>query len=330
VSVQDDQAAAESWDAAGTGNKVGAALEVVPVLGPFLHAASVALAAIIGAISGSLRDTFHPDAGTAEAWLVIARIFPAIMLLNIDRAQDPVAAANLARYFRLVSGEIKPGQHGANGALNNPHISTACDNPYQCAVDPLEPLTDPAVMARVQTAYHAWLAQMGGSVPDPQHMTPAQRVTLRKLPLAVPAFHRTQQDATALLGLIRKNLPAFTSLSGWSEFSGNLPQLREEVRAMRALAGETHKDPALDHLFGGDVTPRPDELPRKAPPLRPAAPSPNVAAAPAAAPVSDAPGPTSAAWWTRRRVGLAVAGVCVFGIAAIVAASSSSPRGGQK
>ena len=242
--------------AAGIAGAIGSAIPI-----PGIGAAIAALAALTAAIVGALKDTFHPNAGVAEAWLWLFRAMPELTMMNVDNANDPIAGANLVRYFRIVSGEIPKGVKGNNGNLNNPNISTSCDNPYQCNVDKDEPLTDPAVLKKIRDAYLAWIPTMGpganpGTIFDNwKPLNPQQEAAMRTLPKKIPSPYYTKKKAKAILHVFRHVPKAFHAISGWSEFSANRPQLREHVRYLRDLAGESGEDKTLNDIFGGDVTP---------------------------------------------------------------------------
>lgn len=249
--------------AAGIAGAIGSAIPI-----PGIGAIIAALAALIAGLVGGLKDTFHPSPGIAAAWLTIFRFAPQMAMLNIDRAVNPIEGANLSRYFMIVSGSVKKGQRGNAGrdvALNNPNISTSCDNPYQCRVDPLEPLTDADRLQKVGSEFEAWAKLSEATDKNPK--AKARQDVDRKLPHMVPPLHgRDPAYAQGLLAMIRKHPSAFRSINQWSEWTANANQIRAQLRALRASAGEHGNDSLLASIFGGDVTPYPEFAPSKPPP----------------------------------------------------------------
>ncbi len=203
-------------------------------------------------ISSAERDTFHPDKATSEAFLTLMRIHPAVgWSADIDRSGTPVDATNLARYFRITSGEVPSGVKGNNaglpgGDLHNPHLSTACDNPYQCSNDPDEPLTHNMWVQNAFDRYQHWKNDAKGN--------------LDLLANYVGTPHRQPHEAKLILTTIRSYPDPFRYvLTNWPAFSREplRSELQAQVREMRRLAGESGPaDRVLQSLFGGDLTPR--------------------------------------------------------------------------
>lgn len=255
------------------------ACSVVPGIGTGICAAGAAIASALVAfgtwIAGLGRDTFHPDKATAEALLMLFRIHPAAAFLtDVDRAADPQAAAKLARYFRVVSGEVPAGQRGNNGILHNPYLDPGdYQNPYQGRTDPAEPLTSIAYYSGVFNNYQKWVASGGGSL----HPTKG-RGNLAALPRFVPTPHRRPEEARMILDAIRRwPAPFIKVLQAWGQFGGIADQMQEQVREMRRLAGEDGPDPGgkLQAVFGGDLTVHAPHRPPfhpPAPPMPPAGP----------------------------------------------------------
>ncbi len=231
--TQADQVEAEAKKGLAVGGTVGAALEVVPPpFGQLLHAAAAFFGAIGGAIAGAFRDTFHPNALQATAWLVIFQIAPGMLFSGVDTittksgnrdhpAED--LAARLVRYFLLISGIVKNVQ----GDLYNP-TDTRCDNPVMCTVDRKYPLTDPKETARIKALVERHIG-------------------------APPEVH-SRTEARAAMAILRKVL-APSGLMDWSQMKANPVYLRHAVRTVRYMAGESGPDAALAALLGGDVTP---------------------------------------------------------------------------
>jgi hypothetical protein len=231
-SIQADQAGQGAKAGAAIGGTVGTALEAVPVAGPFLHAIAAAVGAIGGAIGGALKDTFHPTALQAAAWLVLFHIDPGFVFSGVDTITTQTGdrrhpaeehAARLVRYFLLVSGFV----HN-HGELYNPN-DIRNDNPYMARVDPRFPLTNPRHLRTIKHRLEARLPVRS------EVSTPAQ--------------------ARMMLALLRKALGP-SGIMGWSEAQAHLGVLRDAVKRVRALAGEVGPDHALARLLGGDVTPR--------------------------------------------------------------------------
>jgi hypothetical protein len=234
----------------GAGIAVGvaaAACSVIPGIGTGLCAAGAAIASAFVAlgtwISSAFRDTFHPDRATAEAWLMMMRVHPALTMLNVDVAKDPDDGSRLVRYFMIVGGETPQGKKGNNGQLHNPTNSHSCDNPYQCNDDGDEPLTSMAVLENVKARYDHWVATGGGK-------------NLQALSSMVPTLHRRPDEARLILAAIRQYPQPFKNIAGWSEIQANLNQVQEQLRALRLIAGEDGPDPGrvLESIFGGDLT----------------------------------------------------------------------------
>lgn len=227
MGTQADQAGAGAAEGAAVGASVGSAAEAVPVVGPVIHALAAAIGAISGAIAGATKDTFHPTAAQAAAWLWIFRLYPGMIFSGVDNAIAPERGARLVRYFRLVSGEVPlgPGE-----SLYNPS-NESCDTPYMCAADPREPLTDEATLDRI---YASWDA----------------RSQTFKLP-GPTGYIATQAEAQALLALFRAEPAVFSDIASWSEFADRRAILLGKIRRLRWLAGETGPDPDLAATFGG-------------------------------------------------------------------------------
>ena len=140
-------AAAEAAAAVGIGAAIGTAIPV-PLLGTAIGAAIGAITAAGIAISDALKDDFQPTPQQAAALLVLMRLEPALLFTGIDNATTPDKAAVLARYLRVVSGEVPTGALGNNGVWDR----HSCSNPYICKADPSEPLTDPAFLQPIYDA----------------------------------------------------------------------------------------------------------------------------------------------------------------------------------
>jgi len=223
-------AAVDIASAAATVGAAAAAAEAavpIPVIGAIVAGLVAAGTAIGEALSAAERDGFKPTQQEAEELLVFFRLDPALAFSGVDNAGEPNRVATLIRYLRLVSGEIKPGQYGNNGVWDR----NSCANPYICQVDPTEPLTDPKVLEPIYWQLVANLRK-GQSY-------------------AAPSMIKTPAQAQATLTFMRKY--GQTSMN-WSQLAGAKPQIREEVKALRLLAGEDGPDPALATVLGGDVT----------------------------------------------------------------------------
>ena len=204
---------------------MGTVLEVVPVFGPILHAASVVLGALGGFLAGIGRDTFHPDAMTAAGWLAIFSLLPGMLysgVNTVDVGKGEERAARLVRYFLLVSGTVPK-----SGELYNPN-SDRTDNPYMEKVDPRFPQTNPKHNRQIK------LVTAAGRPTPPEVTTPLA--------------------AQGLLALLRKVLGP-SGVMQWDQAKAHMPMLRRNLKHVRALAGETGRDPNLETLFGGDVSP---------------------------------------------------------------------------
>ena len=220
-----EQGGKEAAAGAAIGAAVGSVLEVVPVFGPILHAASVVLGALGGFLAGMGRDTFHPDAMTAAGWLALFNLLPGMLFTGVDTidvGKGEERAARLVRYFLLVSGTVPPA-----GPLYNPN-SDRTDNPYMQKVDPRFPQTNPRHNRQIKV-----VAAAGRPTP-PEVATPLA--------------------AQGLLALLRKVLGP-SGVMQWDQAKAHMPMLRRNLKHVRALAGETGRDPNLETLFGGDVSP---------------------------------------------------------------------------
>ena len=168
------------------------------------------------------RGRIAPTPEQADAWLRAFRIDPG--LLFVARHTSVEAAARLARYLKLASGE-KPMRPGWQ--LDR--------NPYLTQVDPADPLTDPLYLQSIRDAI------VGTS--DPRVLVEH----LARQPVIV-----TRETARRMLALLRHELVT-NGLPHWAEVQGSLGDIAREIGRVRKIAGEEGTDPHLARLFG-DVT----------------------------------------------------------------------------
>lgn len=230
---------------------IGTAIPI-PLLGTAIGAVVGAFVAAGIALKAGLKDTFHPDARLARAWLLIFQIAPGMLYAGVDTittegahrqsnlihprtGNAQVYAARLVRYFRLVAGIIAnasgklynsndTGEHGSNA---NPYIESGTP-------DPGESLTD----VKVTKAILDLVNQNGG---DPT------------TPKIVPHI-RSKAEAQAALNLLRSKDFADSGIANTDPFKKNEKGLWRNVQLIRKLAGENPNtpDPVLDSMFHVD------------------------------------------------------------------------------
>lgn len=237
MSTQADQAGKGAAAGAAAAGAAGSVFESIPGVGTLAHGIVTAFGAIVGAIAGATKDTFHPTATQAAAWLWLFRMYPGLIFSGVDNAIAPERGVRLVRYFRLVSGEVPlpPGQN-----LYNPS-NESCDTPYMCASDPREPLTDRATLDRI---FSSKTKTGEYALPGPT------------------GYVKTAAEAQAILALFRKSSDEFRDVLSWSEYPPNKGFVLRRLRALRKLAGESGPDADLAATFGWqaeDVDPGPTE-----------------------------------------------------------------------
>ena len=126
-STQLDQAGNEAKKGLAIGGTVGTALEAVPPpFGQLLHGAAMVLGAIGGFFAGLGRDTFHPNALQALAWLTIFQIAPGMLFSGVDTIttksgnREHPAEDLAARLVRVLLAHQRDRQERARGPLQ-PH-----------------------------------------------------------------------------------------------------------------------------------------------------------------------------------------------------------------
>jgi hypothetical protein len=141
----------------GIGAAIGSAIPI-PGLGSLIGAVVGAIAAGFHALADALKSRFHPyPVDASAALLVLAHIDPpGFFKAAPDAASDAHDFVRIIRYFRVRSGIVPKGYLGNTGELYDPVSSwarpwagTDCGNPYLCAIDPHDPMTNEAHIAHL-------------------------------------------------------------------------------------------------------------------------------------------------------------------------------------
>ena len=246
--------AATAAAAVAIGAAIGTAIPI-PLLGTAIGVIVGAFTALGIMLKQGLRDTFHPDAAVALAWLLLMQISPGFAFADVDTVTSHTGdknhpahywAARVVRYLKLVAG-IVPNPTGilynptADGyRANNLPTDTLQKNSYLegQVPDASDPLTDSTFLAKVEAELNSGKRRLASA----------------------PSLLRTPAEAKAALGLLRGQQFAASGVLGWEAFDPSkhpdvMPDLRQRVKELRALAGESGPDAKLAALLGGDVTP---------------------------------------------------------------------------
>jgi hypothetical protein len=250
--------AAGSAAAAGTAIGVGGAIgNIIPIpgVGAAIGALIGAFVALGEALSSGLKDTFHPDASVAAAWLLAFQIAPGLVFAGVDTitpssANAAALACRLVRYFRLIANVVPnhaPGQAAPaqQWPLYNPTDLGSKSNPYieSATPDKHEPMTNIVTTTGVLQE----VAANHGRVAAP----------------AIRSMLKSPKDAQAALMLLRsKRFNA--GIFEWAAFNGaTLADFRASVSKVRAMAGEkVAHDARLEQILGGPVRPDATHLTR--------------------------------------------------------------------
>jgi len=256
VTAQGQSAGEVAGDVAG-GAATGATLgSVMPGVGNVIGGLIGLFAGIGKAIGGAFRDTFHPQAPEAAAWLLLYQIAPGMIYagenaIHVNTKDAPERAARLVRFLRLVAGAVKPTgpiRHNPSDGkqFGDSEYDPYIDGPHP---DPLEPLTDPRVTARVlqQATRHVGHPNAGFVILG--RGLPGQDLTSPEIPSEI----KTPEEARLVLRELRGRVFAASGVPEQGSFKDNAAGLREAVKRVRRLAGEHGEDRYLERLFGGSV-----------------------------------------------------------------------------